>query len=287
MPSSLPHIKKSTANKLRPKRLKSSHKGQNGRVMIVGGSKEYYGAPLLAGLGALYSGADLVHLYVPECNFDAARSIYPDFVVHSYKGDYLTPDVTDEIVSLAKKKCDSILMGPGLGDADETVEAVENILHELSIPTVLDADGILALKRIKKFPLAQPIVITPHKNEFYHLIDREIDVNELDSKSIIFLRSLSMDLHINVLLKGEKDYISSIEGNVHVNSTGNAGMTVGGSGDVLAGIVASFLAQGLDAFDASRCAAFYNGASGDYLMKQKGVNFSASDIAMALPYVLR
>lgn len=279
-------IKSSAVEKLLPKRSETSHKGENGKVLIVGGSLDFYGAPILAGLGALYSGADLVYLYVPECNFDVTRSIYPDFIVKKYEGDFLTPENVAQIVEFGKNM-DAVLIGPGLSSNEKSIEAVIEILNNLHIPTVLDADAISALKKIQKFPLDQPIVITPHGNEFENLVDRDITIKEEDPKSVILLRSISMDLHINVLLKGRVDFVSSEEGHVEKNITGNAGMTVGGSGDVLAGMTASFLAQKLDGFDAARCAAYYSGAAGDLLKKQKGFCFSASDIASALPYVLK
>ena len=282
----LKEIKKSEIMKMLPKRSPSSHKGDNGRVLIVGGSIDYYGAPVLSGMGSLYSGADLVYLYVPECNFECTRSLYPDFIVKKYPGEYLSERYSEQIIEFAKN-CDSVLIGPGLSDNETSLDAVVEIVKNLHVPTVLDADAIFALKKIDKFPLQQQIVVTPHHNEFKNLVDREIFVKEEDTKSVILLRSISMDLHINVLLKGNIDYVSSEEGYVEANRTGNAGMTIGGSGDVLAGVVATFLAQGLEGFDAARCAAYVTGKAGDLLQKQKGFNFSASDIATALPYVLK
>lgn len=281
----LKEIKKSAVRDLLPRRHPDSHKGQNGRVLIIGGSIDYYGAPILSALGALNSGADLVRIFVPECNFECSRSLYPDFIVKKYPGEFLTARHAESIVEFGKN-CDSILIGPGLGDREQTLEAVLEILSTLHIPTVLDAEAMMALKKVDKFPLQQQIVITPHQNEFQNLVDREIVVDENDTKSVVLLRSISMDLHINVLLKGKVDYVSSEEGVVETNRTGNAGMTVGGSGDVLAGVTATFLAQGLEGFDAARCAAYYVGNAGDLLRKQKGYNFSASDIAMMLPYAI-
>lgn len=281
----LKEIKKSVAQNLLPRRQPDSHKGQNGRVLIVGGSIDYYGAPLLSALGALNSGADLVRIFVPECNFECSRSLYPDFIIKKYPGEFLTARHAESIVEFGKN-CDSILIGPGLGDREQTLEAVLEILSTLHIPTVLDAEAMMALKKVEKFPLQQQIVITPHQNEFQNLVDREMIVDENDAKSVVLLRSISMDLHINVLLKGSVDYVSSEEGVVETNRTGNAGMTVGGSGDILAGVTATFLAQGLEGFDAARCAAYYVGHAGDLLKKQKGYNFSASDIAMMLPYAI-
>ncbi|MBI2634412.1 NAD(P)H-hydrate dehydratase [Candidatus Peregrinibacteria bacterium] len=283
--SKLALIKKSIARDLLPRRRPDSHKGQNGRVLIVGGSIDYYGAPILSALGALHSGVDIVYLYVPECNFDVARSFYPDFIVRKYSGEYLVGRHVDEIIEFGKK-CDSVLIGPGLGGREQTIDAVVEIISKLQIPTVLDTDAMMALKKIQKFPLQQPVIITPHKNEFRNLVEREIDVNENDPKSVVLLRSIAMDLHISILLKGPIDYVASEEGIVERNETGNAGMTVGGTGDVLAGVCASFLAQGLEVFDAVRCAAYFVGACGDYLYGKKGWYFSANDLALALPLAL-
>lgn len=281
----LPEIKKSLVEKLLPKRNSKSHKGQNGKVLIVGGSIDFSGAPILAGLGALYSGADLVYLYVPSSNFDVTRGMYPDFVVKKFDGEFLQEKDTDEIIAFGKE-CNSILIGPGIGIHEESQAAIVKILENLHIPTVLDAEAISALKKIEKFPLQQTIVITPHAREFQNLVDKDMIIDEQDSKSVILLRSISMDLQLNVLLKGPVDYVSSEEGHVETNHTGNAGMTVGGSGDVLAGVVATFLAQGSEGFDAARCAAYVVGDAGDTMKKTKGWYFSASDIATALPFCL-
>lgn len=281
----LPEIKKSLVEKLLPRRDTKSHKGQNGKVLIVGGNIDFHGAPILAGLGALYSGADIVYLYVPSCNFDVTRGMYPDFIVKKFDGDFLQEKDSDEIISFGKG-CDSILIGPGIGTQEASQKAIVKILQDLHIPTVLDADAIAALKKVEKFPLQQTIVITPHAREFQNLVDKDVVIDEQDAKSVILLRSISMDLKINVLLKGPADYVSSEEGHVEINRTGNAGMTVGGSGDVLAGVVATFLAQGSEGFDAARAAAYVVGDSGDAMKKTKGWYFSASDIATALPFCL-
>jgi len=283
--SNLKEMKSGVIKGLLPKRLDSSHKGDNGRVLVIGGSLDYYGAPILAGLGALYSGADLVYLYVPECNFDVTRASTPDFIVKSYAGNYLTERSASQIVEFGKK-CNSLVIGPGIGENENTLDAVLEIVNSLKIPTVLDSSAIMALKKMKSLPLEQDIVITPHAKEFRDLVDRDVVVSEEDTTSIILMRSISMDLGLSVLLKGKKDYVSSKEGDVEINLTGNAGMTVGGSGDVLAGVVGTMLAQGLNGFDASRVSAYVVGLAGDLLKKEKGYAFSASDLANKLPYAL-
>lgn len=279
-------IKKSLVRSLLPVRDPRSHKGQNGRVLIVGGSIDYHGAPILAGLGALNSGSDLVYLFVPESNFEVSRAMYPDFIVRKFAGEFLTVEVVAEIVEFGKKKADSVVIGPGLGERGETIAAVKELLLNLHLPTVLDAEAIAALKDIRNFPLEQTVVITPHRMEFQNLVDRDVVVAENDPKSVILLRSVAMDLQINVLLKGPMDLVASHEGFVEKNLTGNAGMTVGGSGDVLAGVVGAFLAKGLNGYDAARVAAYLNGVAGDLVAKNKGFAFAAKEIAGAIAYAI-
>ncbi len=283
----LKKIKGIQISKLMKARKPDSHKGENGRVMIIGGSLEYYGAPVLAGLGALYSGADLVYLLVPECNFDCSRSLYPDFFVQKYEGENFNMAAAKELVEFAKKKCDSVVIGPGLGKNEGVIEAVKYVVENLNIPTVLDADAIAVLKDIERFPLNQIIVATPHQNEFRELVDRDVTVGAKDTQSVVLLRSVAMDLHISILLKGHIDFVTSDDGYMELNENGNAGMTVGGSGDVLAGMVGTFLAQGMPGYDAARLAAYFNGEAGDKLKKLKGFNFSASDLALKLAEVVR
>lgn len=278
-------IKIGDVKKLYPRRDTVSHKGMNGRVLIVGGSIDYYGAPVLSGLGALYGGADLVYLFVPEAIFNVCRSMYPDFIVKSFTGDYLDIKAVTPILEFAKK-CDSVLLGPGLGEKEETFEALLKIVKGLEIPTVLDASAIQVFQKIKEVP-TQQIVLTPHHNEFETLTGKDIKIAGSLSGKIVLLRTLATDLKINIVLKGPQDLIASEDGEVVSNSTGNAGMTVGGSGDVLSGFIASLIAQGCPAYAASKVGAYIMGRAGDELMKQKGFCYSASDLAFELPYVIK
>jgi|WetSurMetagenome_2_1015567.scaffolds.fasta_scaffold165202_2 ADP-dependent NAD(P)H-hydrate dehydratase / NAD(P)H-hydrate epimerase len=279
-------VKISEIRKLFPRRDANSHKGMNGKVMIVGGSVDFYGAPVLSALGALYSGVDLVYLFVPECNFDVCRSLYPDFIVRSFPGDFLDKAAIEPILEFSQK-CDAILIGPGLGGREETYEALLKIVKSLDIPTVLDAEAIQVFQKIKEVPLQQKIVITPHHNEFETLTGKDIKISGSMSGKIVLLRTLATDLKINILLKGPQDLIASEIGELVMNETGNAGMTVGGSGDVLSGFVASLIAQGAEPFGACKAGAYLLGKAGDNLLRQKAYCFSASDLAMELPYTIK
>lgn len=279
-------LKRSQIRKIFPGRSVDSHKGQNGKVLVVGGSIEYYGAPLLSALGALYSGADLVYIYVPESNFDVTRSLYPDFIVKKFPGQYLTHTGVREILEFSTK-CDSVLIGPGMKDREVTVRAILELIEGLKTPTILDSTAIDVLKLVKEVPLEQPIIVCPHKNEFENLTGREIKERKSFDELIKFVRTIASEMKINVLLKSPMDVISSAKGDISVNKTGNAGLTVGGSGDVLAGVIASMIAQKVDPYDACKIAAYIVGYTGDYLFKQKEYCYSATDIALELPFTIR
>jgi len=135
--------------------------------------------------------------------------------------------------------------------------------------------------------LEQDVIVTPHQNEFSNLVDRDMKVEERDTQSMILLRSIAMDLHLNVILKGPTDLIASDEGDIVKNRTGNAGMTVGGTGDALAGIAASLLAQGNSSFAAAEIAAYICGAAGDVAYKEFGNGLTASDVVEFIGGVLR
>lgn len=271
-------IKKAYLKKVLKKRSALSHKGENGRLLIIGGSCMYHGAPILAAKGAFRAGVDLVYMYVPACNYEVTRASMPDVIVRAYEGSNFNVAAAKEIIGFGKT-CDAVLVGPGFGEAEESIDGTLEILKGLHLPTVLDSSSMFALKKIKKFPLEQDIVITPHQNEFSNLVDRDMKVMENDNQSIILLRSIAMDLHLNVILKGPVDLIASDEGEIMKNVNGNAGMTVGGTGDVLAGVVASLLAQGNNPFFAEMAAAYMSGEAGDVALKKYGYGLMASDVA--------
>lgn len=279
-------LKLAELKKLFPERNKLSHKGDNGRVLVVGGSIDYYGAPIFSGLGSLYGGADLTYLAVPECNFDVSRSLYPDFVVKKYSGNYLNMNGFDMIMAMAQK-CDVVVIGPGLGDREETLETVKNIVLKVGKTTILDTKAMQVLQMIDQIPLPQKIVITPHHLEFELLTGKSFKIQQgIEQKSAI-LRTVAADMNINILLKGPQDILVSERGEVQVNTNGNAGMTVGGSGDVLAGLVGGLISQKIEPYDACLIAVYALGKAGDKLFKEKGYFYSATDLANEIPYVLK
>jgi NAD(P)H-hydrate epimerase len=259
-------------------RRADSHKGDNGRVLIIGGSEEYHGAPILSALGALNSGADLVHLAVPECNLDITKSYAPDFIVKKIPGRYLG----SKGPWYPEGKYDSIVIGPGLGSREETREAIIRIIKKIKAPFVLDADAISALAYAK---LKVPGVITPHSKEFQVLAGKKLSKNNEKKKNILLEESSKIGSVI--LLKGPVDIVVAPDGRWKLNETGNEGMTGGGTGDVLAGVTGGLMAQGLDPFIAACCATFINGSAGDELLSWKGYCFTASDLAYEIPFAMK
>ncbi|MFQ6136870.1 MAG: NAD(P)H-hydrate dehydratase [Candidatus Hydrothermarchaeales archaeon] len=266
------------------RRRSDSHKGENGRVLVVGGSDLYYGAPILTGLSAINSGADLVYLAVPEGNLEISRAFSLDLIVRAYPGGYLNPGGADVVLELATQ-CDSLVIGPGLGIRKETSEAVLKILREVEVPVVIDADGIKSIKEEPGILKKIDAVLTPHPREFKILTGEDLS-KDIDERKRLVL-NFAEKLGSVILLKSPVDIIASPDGRVKINTTGNPGMTVGGTGDALSGLLGSFLAQDMGSFEAACCAAFINGWSGDNLYELKGNAFTASDLVEEIPFALK
>lgn len=280
-------LKKSEIRALFPRRNPLSHKGQNGRVLVIGGSLDYFGAPILAALGALGAGADLVTLLVPECNFEVSRSFYPDFIVRKYPGNFVNSRTLDTAVELLPKM-DCVLIGPGVSEDPESLRVITRILEKCQCPAILDAEAIPAIAQLGLPGTAAAqlrITITPNRAEMDEIIEGSLPEEQEEVAKVV--EDFSNKWGVTILLKGPHDIIASPDQPTRFNETGNAGMTVGGSGDVLAGAVASLIAQHISGYDAALCAAFLVGASGDALFRYKGYNFTATDIALELPYTIK
>lgn len=252
-----------------PKRKKTAHKGDFGRVMIIGGSTDFAGAPILAATAAksvLRAGADIATIAAPARVAWAANAYCPDIITTKYPGDYFAPGHIKKIAKQAKHY-DVIMMGCGMGTRKETSSFARKAIAEFARMKkfmVIDAD---ALKTIRLQDMKNSI-LTPHRTEFKILL-KNSRLNERN-----FRKSLGDNV---LLLKGPVDMIIS-KNRTAYNRTGNPVMTKGGTGDVLAGLCAGFLAQTNDLFRSACMAAYLNGAVGDYLLKKRGRTFIASDI---------
>lgn len=258
-------------------RPKESHKGDAGRVLVIGGGA-YSGAPALAALGALRAGADIVTVATPRNVADIVASFSPNLIVRALSGDRLNEDDVPVISGLIEKH-DVVVVGMGLGTDEETIKAVEKIVP-LCRKAVIDAD---ALGPFLIPLLHENIIITPHAGEMKRLSGMEVPKEE--KEKLDFIKSFAKSNKATVLLKGAVDIISDgIE--IRANRTGNAGMTVGGTGDVLAGLTGALFAKH-EAIEAACAGAFINGAAGDLAFLEFGFGLLATDVIDYIPKVMK
>ncbi|MBU1205001.1 MAG: NAD(P)H-hydrate dehydratase [Nanoarchaeota archaeon] len=277
-----------------PKRKPESHKGDNGRLLIIGGSVDYIGAVMLAGMAAFRCGIDIVTIAAPEKVSWAINTFSPDFITKKFKGEFFRVEQANKIIELSND-FDSVLIGNGMGIRKQTLRFSQKIIKNIKKPKVIDADAIKALG----FEVNNSI-ITPHENELKIFLENNLKnkkkvLKEIFNKKINpekraknIQSALKDFLEKNnvILLKGKIDIIISKD-KIKFNKTGNAGMSVAGTGDVLAGLTAGFLAQTKNLFDSACSAAFINGIIGDYLLKKKGYGFIASDFIDYIPLFIK
>lgn len=264
-----------------PRPKVESHKGQNGTLLIVAGGP-FTGAPALVAMGALGMGADLVQIATPLTAAQIVASYSPNFIVHPLVGHRLLREDIEIILGLAAK-ADALAIGPGLGDSPGTLEAVVEIVKAVNKPLVFDADAIKAIGSEPRILAGKTAVATPHAREFTALTGKVLP-ETLDERAR-FVQGAAKALGVTILLKGHVDIVSDGR-RVKFNHTGNPGMTVGGTGDVLCGAVGGLLSKGVAPFDAARLAAFANGYAGDLAFKVKSYGLTATDVADNLGRVL-
>jgi NAD(P)H-hydrate epimerase len=256
--------------KVLQRRRADSHKGQSGRILIIGGGP-YSGAPALAAMAALRAGADIVTVATPAGVAGTIASYSPNIIVRPLSSDVLCEEDIETIAELIGSH-DVVVIGMGLGRAERTKTAVSKIIP-LCKKLIVDADGLYGIEL--PVPEGTKMIITPHTGEFRALGGEGADdVQTFASKN-----------GLTVLLKGKEDTISNGE-RVATNITGNSGMTVGGTGDVLAGITGALFAIA-PPMEAACCAAFINGAAGDLTFKDKGYGLLATDVIDRITDVMK
>jgi NAD(P)H-hydrate epimerase len=268
------HIELLTPEQLRSvvgPRAADSHKGDFGRLTIVGGSIGKTGAAHLAAMGALRSGAGLVTIATPRCCLPIVAATAPVF---------MTVDLPDEaggtldasgVDRLLEQSHDVIACGPGIGRTPRVAEFVRALLDRATVPLVLDADALTVLADDPGRLTGREdrnVIITPHPGEMARLIGQPIA--EVQANRIAVATDFATTHDVYVVLKGHRSVIATPEGRVFINPTGNPGMATGGTGDVLTGMIAAWLAQLLDAEAACRLAVFLHGAAGDLAEASQG-----------------
>ncbi|MHA2057742.1 MAG: NAD(P)H-hydrate dehydratase [Candidatus Thorarchaeota archaeon] len=248
-------------------------------MLVVGGSDVYSGAPALAGIAALRTGADLVSVLVPEPVVSAIRSYDPNLMVSSLGTQVLLPETVENVIEHAANN-HVVALGPGLGLEQQTKVAVTSIVEQLiklETPLVLDADGLKALASSELKLNPDQTVMTPHWGELSILLDGDLGDNTSLPNVVDQAVACAKKYNSVILLKGSVDVIADPDGQFKLNRTGVPAMTVGGTGDVLTGIVAALLAIDEPAFRAAAAAAFISGVAGEMAFDERGDHIVATD----------
>ena len=267
-----------------PDRDPWGHKGTFGKVLLLCGSRGFTGAAYLAAMGALRTGAGLVFLGVPESIYaiEAVKLNEPVVFPLPETDGKLSEEAIPEILARLPQM-DAVLMGCGLGQSAGTLAVVKSVLENPKCPVVVVADGINVLSAHRDILRGRvyPTILTPHDGEFAR-IGGNLTENRMESAA-----ELARDLHSIVLLKGHRTCIT--DGRTgYLNTTGNPGMAVGGSGDVLAGMIVSLLGQGIAPLEAAACGAWLHGAAGDLCAAELGqYAMLPTDMLHKLPRLLK
>jgi NAD(P)H-hydrate epimerase len=278
-----PHVHLMTRGVMRElvgPRMPDSHKGDYGHVLVVAGSRGKTGAAHLAATGALRSGAGLVTVATPACCQPIVAAMAPEYMTEAVdeRTDGLDPAAVDRVLEMAR---DVVAIGPGLGQGDGTREFIRALVDRATMPVVIDADGLNAFaghpERLAGRE-GRDVIITPHPGEMGRLIGMSTD--EVQASRLEIARNFATGHRVYVVLKGHRTLIAAPDGKVFINPTGNAGMATGGTGDVLTGMVAAWLAQLLDAEAACQLAVYLHGMAGDLAEADEGeVAMTAGDVA--------
>lgn len=267
-----------------PERDPFGHKGSFGKVLLLCGSRGFTGAAYLAAMGALRSGAGLVYLGVPESIYaiEAVKLNEPVVFPLPDKEGKLSEEAVPEIRKRLPAM-DAVLVGCGLGISEGTLAVVKAVLENAACPVVLDADGINVLSGHMDILRGRqyPTILTPHDGEF-----RRVGGSVGDDR-MASAGAFASEFGCVLLLKGHRTCITDGQTG-YVNGTGNPGMAVGGSGDVLAGILTGLLGQGMEPLKAAACAAWLHGAAGDLCASELGqYAMLPADMLSALPRLLK
>lgn len=268
-------LNKSILKKVYRKRDAKTHKGDFGRLLIIGGNKKYSGSPGLNALSAIQasaayrSGVDIVEIIAPRRAADIIAKFSPNLITYPLQGDYIRNSHLKTILKESENK-NAFVIGGGIGREKQTLSTIKKYLKKTKIPGVIDADAIYAIDKnlnLKNF------VITPHAHEFKILTGIKLSDNK--KEKIKQVKQVAKKLNTTILLKGSPDIISN--GNkTSENKTGNPYMTVGGTGDTLAGILGSLISQGNNLFDSACAAAYINGKAGENTKRKQSL--TATDL---------
>ena len=273
----------SIVKKFIPARKAKSRKGDNGIVLVVGGSYIYHGAPILSSIAALKCGTDLVYTSVPKINVTPTRSISPNLIVIPLVDQKLTLGAVNKLIGALPRNLHSATIGMGLA-----IQEKNSLLH--FVKSLLDRDVRLSLDASALIPDVLPlladknVVVTPHAGEFSRLFG-ESPTNSKNER-INLVEKKAKEFGITVLLKGATDIISN--GSItYLNEKKTPAMTVGGTGDVLSGLVAGLLSVNRNPLESAAAATFINGLAGKSAQKRLGLHMTSMDLLDEIPIVMK
>jgi len=271
-------------------RPKDSKKYDFGLLIVIGGSDFYSGSPALSALAAFKSGVDMVRIIAPKRAADIIASFSPNLAAYPLEGNWLERKHLATLISMTESAKavsygkTAVVIGGGMGRSKDTQDAILEYLQEVSVPVVIDADAINALRKKPEIISGKPFLITPHTYEFFVLTGKEV-YKLSDEEKIKAVQEEAARLQTTILLKGAIDIISDGK-EVALNKTGTPLMIVGGTGDTLAGVAGALVARGIDPFTAAQAAAFINGLAGELAGKKLGESMTATDLIEKIPNVL-
>ncbi len=276
-------LQTSIVKKFVPGRKSSSRKGENGVVLVVGGSYIYHGAPILSSIAALRCGTDLVYTSVPKVNVSATRAISPNLIVIPLVDQKLTRGAVKKLLGVIPRNLDSATIGMGLA-----IQEKNSLL--LLIKSLLDRDVRLSLDASALIPEILPllpdknVVVTPHAGEYKRLFGEEPSSSK--KTRIANVEKKAREYGITILLKGATDVISNGK-KTFLYTKKIPAMTVGGTGDVLSGLTAGMLAKNRNTVEAASAATFINGLAGASVQKKLGLHMTSMDLLDAIPIVMK
>ena len=273
----------SIVEKFIPPRAQNSRKGDNGKILILGGSYVYHGAPILASLAALRCGTDLVYTAVPKINSQATRAASPNLIVIPLADQKLTRGAAKKLLGQTPVGLDSAAIGMGLA-----VQERNSLL--MLIKTLLDSDVRLLLDASALVPEVLPeisgknCILSPHTGEYKRLFGHAVPDDDASREREV--EKMAAEHKVVIILKGATDIISDGE-TTYTNPKKTPSMTVGGTGDVLSGLVAGMLAKNRNALQAVSAAVFVNGLAGAAAQEKFGLHILATDVCDNIPYVMK
>lgn len=284
-------ITKDILKKVYPPRNVDCHKYDYGLLLVVGGGNFYTGSPALSSMAAFRAGCDMVHILAPQRAANVIAGFSPNLAAFPFKGDWFDNEDVPTLLAFTKSaravagEKTAMVIGGGMGRSEETKEAILSYLRQADIQTVVDADGIHALSKNIEIARGKNFIFTPHSFEFFILTGRDIRQAKFEEK-VKAVQEEAARLGAVIILKGHCDIVSNGQ-EVVIDESGSSYMTVGGTGDTLAGIAGSLLSQGVKPFLAAQAASFINGKAGEAAAKKFGAGMLATDLIDEIANVIK